>query len=134
MQQNLFTDAEMSLFRVAAPTAKRGRGPTPGTTSAYGSDNKSRRKCIYSVNQNTVGGLLNREYRMPLFDAVGERGTMIVDIGANASTRIGHGFAIISFKKADGNWNTVVVDATTLRNLAQMFNAVANSARAKWRK
>ena len=134
---NLFTDAEMALFGVAEPKAKRGRGLSPGKQDGYIAPAEARRKCVYSVKTQQGSICLSRDYTLPLF-GVGtsgiRRGRLDVTVHADSTTRIGHQFASVVMQTRDGQWHVWTVDVLTLRNMAQVFNAAANSCGAEWRK
>ena len=131
---NLFTDAEMALFGVVQPKAKRGRGLTPGTVG-YRANTTIRRQSIYSVRTTGHSASLNRDYTLPLFGGFSSpSGKLYVSVGGDVVSRIGHNFATVSIRTQDGRWSTVIADASTLRNMAQVFNAAANSCCAEWRK
>lgn len=134
---NLFTDAEMAIFGVAQPKAKRGRGLTPGTHDGYSAPDAARRKCVYSVNTRQGSICISRDYTLPLFGMSkpdDRTGRLEITIRADPTTRTGYKFATVVMQTMDGNWHGWSVDVLTLRNMAQVFNAAANSCGAEWRK
>ena len=132
-QPMLFTEEQMRLFGVAQPTARRGR--LPEDVRKHDAYKTRTNKCQYAVVTSLSCGLLNRTWKAPITDTNNNKiGEMEVQMGANEYNRVGFGFCTFVLRM-DGQKSIVaVVDNNSVRGLAQMLNAVANSSRATWRK
>ncbi len=136
-QRLLFNEAQMALFTVKAPNARRGRGQDPASVNAYSASSEERKKCIYSV-QTRVSAVnsahLKRVWNLPLHGPLYfKEGAIEVEMQADTKDGIGYGFATVTIHHGDTRMY-LTLEGKTIRNLAQMLNAVANSSRSQWRK
>jgi hypothetical protein len=132
-QAYLFTDSQMALFGVKTPTARRGK---LFDLTGIGYFYRSPRKSMYAVVTQAAGQFVKRIFTLPLIGLSGEprTGMMEVSVQADAKDRHGYGFATIYLNDGNGRSLVLTENAQTLRSMAQMLNAAANSTGAVWRK